>query len=94
MIHLLPIGTVVKLSEKSDIKFMIVGYLPQNEQGERRDYSAIRYPMGVYDSRMYFFFNESDVTEILHRGYEDDEFHAMESLFEASNLSFEKREEK
>lgn len=52
---ILPIGTIVTLNNQSDLKFMIVGYFPQNESGEQRDYSAIRYPMGVYDNRMYFF---------------------------------------
>ena len=86
MMHLLPIGTVVKLAEQSNVKFMIVGYFPQNEQGEQRDYTAIRYPMGVYDNRMFFFFNRKDVAEILHQGYEDDEFLAMESLIRENKL--------
>lgn len=83
---LLPIGSVVRIDENSQIKFMIVGYFPQNETKEKRDYSAIRYPMGVFDNRMYFFFNHEDVKEILHIGYVDDEFTAMSSLINNSNL--------
>ena len=78
--RILPIGTVVKLKEDSSIKFMVVGFLPTNRDGECRDYAAIRYPMGVYDSRLYFFFNDCDVLEIVHRGYEDEEFKTMTLL--------------
>lgn len=85
---ILPIGTIVTLNNQSDLKFMIVGYFPQNESGEQRDYSAIRYPMGVYDNRMYFFFNRADICEILHKGYEDDDFAAMQSLIYNSRLNF------
>lgn len=79
-IDILPIGTVVKLNENSDIKFMIVGFFPTNETGEQRDYTAIRYPMGVYDNRMYFFFNKSDIVDVVYKGYIDDEFLIMTEL--------------
>ena len=75
-----PIGTVVKLHENSNIKFMIVGYYPTNQDGESRDYAAIRYPMGVYDSRMYFFFNKEDISDVLHMGYIDDSYTSMIAL--------------
>lgn len=77
---ILPIGTVVRLQSDSQIKFMIVGYFPTNTEGERRDYSAVRYPMGVYDNRMFFFFNTEDVFEICHMGHTDDEFVVMTEL--------------
>jgi len=77
---ILPIGTIVTLQNDSNIKFMIVGYFPTNQSGEQRDYSAIRYPMGIYDNRMYFFFNSSDISNIIHRGFEDDEFIIMTEL--------------
>lgn len=77
MKKILPIGTVVKLNEHSDVKFMIVGYFPTNNDGEMKDYSAIRYPMGAYDNRMFFFFNETSIFEVLHEGLIDDEFKVM-----------------
>lgn len=82
--QILPIGSVVKLQEDSNIRFMIVGYFPQSELGERRDYSAIRYPMGVYDNRMYFFFNSEDIKETLHKGYVDEEFNNMCKIIETT----------
>ena len=75
--RILPIGTVVSLKEDSSVKFMIVGFYPTGKDGERRDYAAVRYPMGVYDNRMYFFFNDGDVAEVLHEGYIDEEFQTM-----------------
>lgn len=80
MKDILSIGTIVKLQNDSKVKFMIVGYYPTNQSGEQRDYSAIRYPMGVYDNRMFFFFNDEDICEILHKGYVDDDFESMIAL--------------
>lgn len=79
---ILPIGTVAVLKDNPDIKFMIVGYFPTNKEGESRTYSAIRYPMGVYDNRVYFFFNNSDISEVLHTGYVDENFETMSILIE------------
>ena len=78
--EILPIGTVVSLHPESQAKFMIVGYFPTNNDGERRDYSAVRYPMGVYDNRMFFFFNTTDIAEILHTGYVDSDFVVMNEM--------------
>lgn len=80
MSEFMPIGTVVTLQENSKFKFMIVGYYPTNKEGECRDYTAIRYPMGVYDNRLFFFFNKEDVHEVLHMGYTDDDFTSMIAL--------------
>ena len=76
----LPIGSVVDLSEHTNVKLMIVGYFPQNKSGEQRDYSAVRYPMGVYDNRMYFFFNHTDIHTVYHRGLENEEFYSLLAL--------------
>lgn len=89
---MLPIGSVVVLRKDSKVKFMIVGFFPTNEAKERRDYTAIRYPMGVYDNRMFFFFNDSDIHEVLHKGYIDDEFEIMKELIANSQgLSIERK---
>ncbi len=88
----LPIGSIVRIAEDSEVKLMIVGYFPENTQGERRDYSAIRYPMGVYDNRLYFFFNNADIFQVVYNGYEDEEFRSMCSLIEDSDLWAESKE--
>lgn len=79
---ILPIGTVVAIKNNPGIKFMIVGYFPTSREGERRTYSAIRYPMGVYDNRVYFFFNNSDISEIAHMGYVDEDYENMTIFIE------------
>ncbi len=80
MNNYLPIGTIVVLNENADTKFMVVGYLPINQKGDCRDYSAIRYPMGMYDNHSFFFFNNKDIREVLYKGYEDDDFTSMMAL--------------
>lgn len=85
----LPIGTVVSVGEEENIKFMIVGYFPVNEKGEKRDYSAVRYPMGAYDSKMFFFFDDVAITKIHHNGYEDENFIALSELIAREETLFE-----
>lgn len=80
MNKLLPIGSVVKIQESDKYAFMIVGYFPQNKEGEMRDYSAVRYPMGAYDSRVFFFINHKDISTVLFRGYENEEYSALMEL--------------
>ena len=60
--ELLPIGSIVNINGADTLNFMLVGYFPSNKDGEQKTYSAIRYPMGVYDNRMYFFFDAKDIT--------------------------------
>lgn len=83
----LPIGSIVDLAEHSNVKLMIVGYFPQNSSGDQRDYSAIRYPMGVYDNRMFFFFNHSDIHTVYHKGYEDDSFYSLLAIMNNNEKS-------
>lgn len=49
------IGTVVRLRQAAEVLFMIVGILVENEKGERRDYVALRYPVGALGDANYFF---------------------------------------
>ena len=64
-----PIGTVVELEQAEKRLFMIVGLEVQSENGERRDYVAVRYPMGAMDKANYYFFNHSQIKEVVHMGY-------------------------
>ena len=82
-IDVLPIGTIVALTNNESIKFMIVGFLPTNVEGEERDYVGVRYPIGVYDNRMFFFFNHSDISSVIHKGYSDEEFCVISELMKA-----------
>lgn len=65
----LPIGTIVKVNRGNEINFMIVGLMVENGEGERRDYVAVKYPMGNVGKAQYYFFNHDDISEIVHMGY-------------------------
>jgi len=73
----LPIGSVVRILKDEDAMFMIAGYLPQNSKGERLDYISVRYPMGAFNSNVYFFFNHEHIKEVVFKGYESKEFDAF-----------------
>ena len=70
-----PIGTVVKL-KKGESGIMITGVLPlYNYCGKLGyfDYTATLYPQGQTDKNS-LFFNEEDIEEVIHKGFEDDIF--------------------
>lgn len=81
---LLPIGTVVEIKDEGTQKFMIVGYFPTNMEGEQRDYTAVTYPMGVYDNRLFYFFNHDDIKEKIHMGYVNNDFEVMCSIIDVN----------
>ena len=83
---LLPIGSIVNVKEVDGLDFMIVGFFPTNSEGNQKTYSAVRYPMGVYDNKMYFFFNNEDITKVVFEGYKNDGFEAMKILIDTSSL--------
>lgn len=68
MIDYLPIGSVVQLDE-TEVLFMIVGLAVENENNIRKDYLAVKYPMGVLNSDSYYFFDHSIIKKIVHQGY-------------------------
>jgi len=83
MERFVPIGTIVKINGIDDAKYMIVGYLPKNQAGEMRDYSALPYPVGLFDSRFFIYFNSSDVEEVISMGYMDKTYEAWMEIIEA-----------
>lgn len=79
----LPIGSVVML-KGGEKKVMIVSYLifstGKSKTKTMYDYGGCVYPEGIIDSRVGVGFNHSDIAEILHVGYEDDEEKEMSKL--------------
>ena len=65
----LPIGTIVNVNQAQDINFMITGLMVESANGERRDYVAVRYPVGAMGNAQYYFFNHDDIKDIVHMGY-------------------------
>lgn len=74
------IGTVVRLYQAPEVLFMVVGILAENENGERRDYVALRYPVGALGDTVYFFFNEEEIQEVVHEGYVNEDHQAYNDL--------------
>ena len=71
---LLPIGSVVLLKEGQK-KLMVFGVMQTDIGADdaEYDYIGVLYPEGNVGEEMQFLFNNSDIEEIFHRGYEDEE---------------------
>lgn len=70
----LPIGSVVILNGGIK-KIMITGYFcsPADRKDLLFDYRGCPFPEGIIDSRGVALFNNSDIREIVHTGYKNDE---------------------
>lgn len=80
--NLLPIGSIVKLNTESEVKYMVVGYFPQNTKGDRKDYVLVRYPIGAINSQVFFFVNQEQIKSVVFEGYKDKDFNAMAMLMD------------
>lgn len=70
---LLPIGSIV-LMEGGTKKLMIYGVKQTNqEDNQLYDYIGVVYPEGNMGEGTQFLFNHEDISEIVFRGYTDDE---------------------
>jgi len=73
--RLLPIGTVVKIKDDKNKKFMIVSNImnyDDNGKPVAYEYMACLYPFGYVDEKSFWFFNEENITDIYQLGYLDD----------------------
>lgn len=72
--ELLPIGTIVLLKE-GEKRLMINGIKQTNANGDGKeyDYLGILYPEGHIGDEFQYLFNHEDISEVIFRGYEDDE---------------------
>ena len=72
--ELLPIGTIVLLKE-GEKRLMINGIKQTNASGDGKeyDYLGILYPEGHIGDEFQYLFNHEDISEIIFKGYEDDE---------------------
>ncbi len=74
--NFLPIGSVVRI-KKPDSVLVVYSYLnraasPEDNQVRQYDYIGIPYPSGYLDDRFMIPFQSEDITEVIHRGYEDE----------------------
>ena len=72
MNDLLPIGSVVQLSESTAL-VMIAGYLAVSQSAPEYvwDYSGFRFPIGYTDDEEVYCFNHNQIDTIYARGYHD-----------------------
>lgn len=80
---MLPIGSVVYLSEGNQ-KMMILNrgaIVEQNKEQVLFDYTASVYPNGL-DPEQVYYFNDSDIDEIVFEGYKDIDEKRFVELYE------------
>lgn len=72
--ELLPIGSIVLL-EEGEKRLMISGIMQSDASGngEEYDYLGVLYPEGHIGDQFQYLFNHKDISEIIFRGFEDDE---------------------
>lgn len=72
--ELLPIGTIVLLKE-GEKRLMINGIKQTNAEGDGKeyDYLGVLYPEGHIGDEFLYLFNHEDISEIIFKGFEDDE---------------------
>lgn len=86
---LLPIGSIVTLDDFEQ-KLMIFGILQSNglEESDQYDYIGVPYPMGNMGPGNQFLFQHDDIDEVIHIGYEDEEYtdfiSGLEELYSAA----------
>lgn len=68
----LPIGSIVILKEGIK-RLMVIGVMQEDVDGKPYDYLGLLYPEGFIGQAATFLFQEEDILEIFHRGYEDPE---------------------
>lgn len=83
--ELLPIGSIVLL-EEGEKRLMISGIMQSDASGngEEYDYLGVLYPEGHIGDQFQYLFNHKDISEIIFRGFEDDE--RVEFLDKLSSL--------
>ena len=72
--ELLPIGTIILLKD-GEKRLMINGIMQTDVSGDGKeyDYLGILYPEGHIGDEFQYLFNHEDISEIIFRGFEDDE---------------------
>ena len=94
---LLPIGSVVML-EGGEKRLMIFGIKQTDvvnegtpdETSAEHDYIGVVYPEGNMGQEFQYLFNHDAITEVLFRGFEDDErtqfIEALDELYQSENF--------
>lgn len=79
----LPIGSIVKLTNNR--KYLIFGFAQSysTKPNDQYDYIGVPYPEGNFCSDEHTLFDHSDIFEIIHRGYTDEDYDDFVEMMEA-----------
>lgn len=78
-----PIGTTVSIKDIENELFVIIGLAVENSEKEKRDYVAIRYPVGAANNSSYYFFNHIDIEKVVHMGFVNEDHECYVNLIHA-----------
>lgn len=79
----LPIGSIVLL--KDDIVMrMIIGYLNKDNE-EIKEYVCIPFPYGLMSEKTLYYFNHSDIENILFIGYKNNKYEEFNLILNSDN---------
>lgn len=87
----LPIGSIVKLKNK-DVLIMVTGYysVEYEENVMIYDYSDCLYPEGLMVKNGICSFNQSDIDNVIFKGYESDSYNTLVNNFDNKDTLEEK----
>jgi len=85
----LPLGSVVRLKNGTR-KLVIIGINQKGSDDKTYDYSSVLYPYGYLNSDELFLFNNSNIDEIIYKGYSDSE---LENYYDDLVWSINKEKE-
>ncbi len=72
MAELLPVGSIVELSENSNVCYMIIGYYPMY-QDQIWEYTAVMYPAGLSGRGILEKFDAEQIHRVVWEGFQDEE---------------------
>ena len=79
---LLPLGSVVRLKDQTELIIIGRGSLvEQNQEPVYFEYTSVPVPTGYQQADQLYFFNHSDIREVVFTGYKNDAELDFESNF-------------
>lgn len=67
--NILPIGSVILL-KRARKALMIIGYFPNVNENEKKEYLGVPYPEGLIDMKILRGFNHKDIRAIIQVGHD------------------------
>ena len=89
MSELLPVGSVVKISNNDMAEIMIAGYyMIDRNTNKCYQYAGVIVPAGIPETNNFLLFNNQDIREVVFQGYfteeSKSEINKLKSLFDGN----------